>query len=450
MDRATAYLTILSRFGVISFACGYLLNNLYITFLGIFIFLYIYYIENIANLKIDVELEDITLKERNYSKIIVNVHKKDNIPSLNFSSPHGILSYNLLKKLNNGDILQYLINTIPHKKGEFILNITGKVYDLRELISIEYNKSFKLYVEPSIEGLKYNIGKESQMALLSKGIIEPEIDELKHYEIGEDFKRIDWKKSFTVGRLIVRKLTHLEDRVIYCLLDIGSSMRKSTREDRNKINYATTLLLNIIKGNKGNDLNVIIYDDYRILKTHLIKGVNRKYLSKNTLKGGEIVNDLLSIKPIMLEKYIPNVENIYRSNSTYNKEDTEDSCILHSYLSKKGRGSFGIFECAKLLIKMKIGTVVIFTDLESNIIPLFKSINILIRRGFKVIIYALYTPSFNLDKKELFNEDLSIKLYKHYENRTKIIRDLKKRGVIVVDVAHKDNINDIINKMKNR
>jgi len=215
MDRTAAYLKILSRFGVISFACGYLLNNLYITFLGIFIFLYIYFIENIANLKIDVELEDITLKERDYSKIIVNVHKKDNIPSLNFSSPYGILSYNLLKKLNNGDTLQYLINTIPYKKGEFILNITGKVYDLRELISAEYNKSFKLHVEPSIEGLKQDIGKESQMTLLSKGTVEPEIDELKFYEIGEDFKRIDWKKSFTVGRFIVRKLTHLEDRVIY-------------------------------------------------------------------------------------------------------------------------------------------------------------------------------------------------------------------------------------------
>ncbi|MBW9221295.1 DUF58 domain-containing protein [Methanothermococcus sp. SCGC AD-155-M21] len=450
MDRTTIYLTILSRFGVICCACGYLLNNLYVTFLGIFIFLYIYYIENIANLKIDVELEDIILKERDYSKIMVNVHKKDNIPSLNISSPHGILSYNLLKKLNNGDTLQYLINTIPHKKGEFILNITGKVYDLRELISTDYNKSFKFYVEPSIEGLKHEIGKESQMTLLSKGIIEPEIDELKHYEMGEDFKRIDWKKSFTVGRLIVRKLTHMEDRVIYCLLDIGDSMRKSTREDRNKINYATTLLLNIIKGKKSNDLNIIIYDDYRILKTHIIKEVNRKYLSKNILKEREIVDDLLSIEPTMLEKYIPNVGNIYKSNNAYSKRDTEDNCILHSYLSKKGRGSFGIFECAKLLIKMKTGTVVIFSDLESNIIPLFKSINMLIRRGFNVIIYALYTPSFNLDKKELFNEDLSIRLYKHYENRTKIIKDLKKRGVVVVDVAHKDNVNTLINKMKHR
>ncbi|AXI24819.1 hypothetical protein CFE53_01025 [Methanofervidicoccus sp. A16] len=433
----TRYSHILLRFGIICCACGYLLNNLYGTFLGISIFLYLYLIESISNLKIRTELEGTTLKERQCSKIIVKVHGENTVPSLNFSSPHGVLSYIVSTK---GNLLEYLINVIPFKKGEFILNIEGKLYDLRELFSTDYSEFFKLQVEPSIEGLKYYIEKENQMTLLSKGALDPEICELKLYEIGDDPKRIDWKRSFKVSRLIVKKLTHLEDRSIYLLLDVGSSMRRFTKRNRNKLDYAISLLLSIVEGSKE-DLNIIIYDDYRILKVHPVKKVEGYF--KRKILQEKILEYLQDIKLVPLEKYIPNVRGIYEKN--YSRED---NYIIHSYLSKRGRGSFGIIQCTKLLTKMKTGTVIIITDLESNIVPLFKSVNILIRKGFKIVIYALYTPSFNLDERDLLEGELLVKLYKHYENRKKIIKDLKRRGVAVVDISYKDGIKGVMDKLK--
>ena len=432
--NTTRYSKTLLRFGIICCACGYILNNLFGTLLGIFIFLYLYFIEDISNLKIDTKLEGSKLKERQCSKIIFKVYRGNTIPALNFSSPHGVLSYIVSK----GKIWKYTINLIPFKKGEFILNVDGKLYDIRELFSTNYSKSFKLQVEPSVEGLKYHMERENQVTLLSKGTLDQEMGELKLYGVGEDPKRIDWKRSFKVGRLIVRKLTHLEDKIIYLLLDVGNSMRRFTKRNRNKMDYAISLLLNIVEGSKE-DLNIIIYDDYRILRAYPVEKV-RDYSKRNIIHR-KILKDLEGIKPVPLERYIPNVRGIY-------EKDYSNRNIMPPYISKKGRGSSGIFQCAKLLSKMKTGTVIIITDLESNIIPLFKSVNILSRKGFKIVIYALYTPSFNLDDRDLLEEDILLKLYRHYENRKRIIKDLKRRGVTVVDISYKDGIKGIISKVK--
>ena len=431
--NTTRYSKVLIGFGTICCICGYLLNNFYGAFLGITIFLYIYFLECISNLKVDLELEESALKERHPSKIRVKVQGKNILPFLNFSSSHGTLSCRVLR----GKVVKYLIEVVPFKKGEFLLSVKGKLYDLREMFSRDYEGSFELKVEPSLEGLKYQIERETQISLLSKGTPDPEIGELKIYEIGDDFKRIDWKKSFTSGRLIVRKLTYLEERCIYILLDVGNTMRRFTKRDRSKLDYAISLLLNIVEGSRE-DMDIILYDDHRILEVYSVKKVG--YLRRKILQE-KILKDLLDIKQVPLDKYIPNIRGIYESR------DYGESCILQPYLSKRGKGSFGILQCAKLLTKMKTGIVIIITDLESNITPLFKSVNILIKKGFKVMIYALYTPSFNLDEGDL-KEDLLVRLYKHYENRKRIIKNLRKKGVTVVDISYRDSIRDIIEKMK--
>ncbi|MBW9223441.1 DUF58 domain-containing protein [Methanothermococcus sp. SCGC AD-155-E23] len=410
----TEYSRTLLRFGILCLTCGYILNNLLSTFLGISIFLYLYLIESTSNLKIEGELERSTLKERQCSRIVFKVHGKDTVPVLDFSSPHGVLSYRVLK----GKVWKYVINVIPFKKGEFTLEVKGRLHDVRGLFSTDYSASFKLQVEPSLEGLKYSIEKRSQMSLLSS-VPDPEIWGLKFYEVGDDPRRIDWKRSFKVGKLIVRKLIHLEEKSVYLLLDVGSSMRRFAKRDRSKLDYALSLLLSIVEGSKG-DLNIILYDDYRILKVYSDRNVKKR-----------ILEDLREIEVFQIKRYIPNVRGI-----------CEKRCNNNFPLSK----SPGILQCAKLLSRMKAGTVIIITDLESNIVPLFKSVNILTRKGFKVIIYALYTPSFNLDEEDLLEEDILLRLYKHYENRRKIIKELKRRGATVIDVSYRDSIKDLMVK----
>ena len=234
----------------------------------------------------------------------------------------------------------------------------------------------------------------------------------------------------------------MEDQSIYYFLDIGHSMRKSIDENKNKINYATSILLNFIKSSNENDTYLFLYDDYKIVKSSPInkKKIKNIRFSKNTIFQQHIEKELLNIKPILVDKYIPTVSDIeYYKNLNYENRRYENN-IIHSYLSRKKKGSSGIFECARYLMKMKTGVVMIFTDLDSNIVPLLKSINMVTKKGFKVIIYALYSPSFNINKDDLSNEETLREIYNHYLYRQRIIKMLRKKGVMVVDLTDKDKL----------
>ncbi|WP_048057944.1 DUF58 domain-containing protein [Methanothermococcus okinawensis] len=504
----TPYSKILSIFGIICYANGYLLNNLYSTFIGVFIFLYLYFTEKIVDFEIDTVVDKnnnriVDLKEYMPTKLIFNIYKNNAKPYLKFKSKHGVISSNIFSEysfnhfnnspnynnsnINNTDIatntlnvsnssnntnlsnlqtynhiIKYLVNVMPYKKGEFIVDAMGKIFDKRTLNYIDYSKSFKFDVAPSLEGLKHNIEQNEYVKSTFGGIVEPELDELKIYEIGDDIKRIDWKKSIGSNSIIVRKLLHMEAQSIYYFLDIGHSMRISIDENNNKINYATGVLLNFIKYNE-NDNYLFLYDDYKIVKSSAINNNNKrriKKFSKNTTFQQYIEKELLNIKPILVDKYIPTITNIehkrYNGSSfgssgvehNYKNQEYNDNNIIHSYLSRRKKGSSGIFECARYLMKMKTGNVMIFTDLDSNIIPLLKSINMLTKKGFNIIIYALYSPSFNIHKEELSNEEILQEIYKHYIHRQKIIKILRRKGIVVVDLNNKDGMKNIIDKLK--
>jgi hypothetical protein len=443
----TLYSKILSIFGIICYANGYLLNNLYAVFMGVFIFIYLYFTEKIVDFEINLNMDkNANLKEYTPANMIVNIYKTNAKPHLKFISKHGIISSNILNESSlesyNNKVIKYLVNILPYKKGEFTVDLIGKIFDKRTLNFIDYLKSFKFDVAPSIEGLKHSIEQEGYVKSTFSSIVEPEFDELKIYELGDDFKKIDWKKSSSGDSIIVRKLLRMEDQSIYYFLDIGHSMRKSIDENKNKINYATSILLNFIKSSNENDTYLFLYDDYKIVKSSPInkKKIKNIRFSKNTIFQQHIEKELLNIKPILVDKYIPTVSDIeYYKNLNYENRRYENN-IIHSYLSRKKKGSSGIFECARYLMKMKTGVVMIFTDLDSNIVPLLKSINMLTKKGFKVIIYALYSPSFNINKDDLSNEETLREIYNHYLYRQRIIKMLRKKGVMVVDLTDKDKL----------
>ncbi|WP_292460515.1 DUF58 domain-containing protein [Methanothermococcus sp.] len=452
----TLYSKILLIFGIICYANGYLLNNICATFMGVFIFVYLYFTEKIVDFKIDIWVDkNVSLKEYTPTKMIFNIYKKSK-SYLRFKSKHGIISSNILYGASSSDLhdkntVKYLVNILPYKKGEFIIDIIGKIYDKRELNCIDYLKSFKFNVLPSIEGLKYRL-QEGHIKSTISGFVEPEIDELKIYELGDDFKKIDWRKSLGKDLPIVRKLTHMEDYNIYYLLDIGYSMKISIDENKNKINYATGILLNLIKNSSENDTYLFLYDDYKIVKSSPInkKKIKNIRFSKNTIFQQHIEKELLNIKPILVDKYIPALSYPRKNynNINENKKECIGNNIIHAYLSRKKKGSSGIFECARYLMKMKTGVVMIFTDLDSNIVPLLKSVNMLTKKGFRVVVYALYTPSFNIRGEAIYDEEVLREIYNHYLNRQRIIKMLGKKGIMVVDLSKKDGMKNVINKLK--
>jgi len=446
----TAFSKILMIFGILCYVDGYLLDNLYSTFLGVFIFIYLYFTEKITNLKIDmisIIEEGDKLKEHVSSNILIKVYKNSTVPSLRFKSKHAHISLNDIKE--KGNEINYLMTITPYKKEELVIEALGEIYDKRMLNFDKYLKSLSFKVSSSVKGFMHSAGKEEILKSTISGIVEPEVDELKTYEIGEDFKKIDWKKSIAVGNLIIRKMVYQEDIHIYYLIDTGYCMRRATDLDRNKINYVVEILLDFLNISGENDSYVFLYDDYKLIKSYML---GKKKMLKST--GGnrghkhlkEFKGELLNIKPILIGKCIlPNsLDNIDKS---FNMK-MDDSIILHTYLSKKKKGSNGILECARHLMRLKTGTVMVFTDLDSNVIPLLKSVSMLSKKGYRVIIYGIYTPSFNIKKDDLANEEILKNIYQHYINRLKIIRSLRKKGAMVIDLTYNDNINSIMKKLK--
>ncbi|MDK2789556.1 MAG: hypothetical protein PWP15_63 [Methanothermococcus sp.] len=469
MDK-TLYNKILLVTALIFYANGYILSNLYPTLLGAFIFIYSYFTEKMfhKNLMIfkaspvkyslieqnpndptlfksvgsqksrpfsgDLVSNNIKLKEHHPSIILFKLYSKNIIPYMLFKSNNGTIKVINEKLDENMEYMEYFVEVTPHRKGELNILLEGNIFDKMELNSHYYSKSFVFQVMPSVEGLKHSIEKEAMLNSTIKFITEPEIDELKKYEFGEDVKRIDWKKSICINELIVRKMTYRGDSPIYYILDAGYSMRKSVDENKNKINYVTDILMSFLKSSDSeNDQHLFIHDDYRILKSI--------YLEKNKLKN-IMEKELLNLKPILLDKYYPSPITLYKDNK--NKD-----FILHSYLSKSKKGCFGIFECAKRLIKMNAGTVMIFTDLDTNISPFLKSVNMLTRKGFKIIVYAVYSPSLNIKEHEIDEEILKL-LYDHYLSRKKVIKNLRNKGITVVDLTCNDKIDNILKKLRRR
>ena len=212
----TAFSKILMIFGILCYMNGYLLDNLYSTFFGVFIFIYLYFTEKITNLKIDmisIIEEGDKLKEHVSSNILIKVYKNSTVPSLRFKSKHAHISLNDIKE--KGNEINYLMTITPYKKEELVIEALGEIYDKRMLNFDKYLKSLSFKVSSSVKGFMHSAGKEEILKCTISGIVEPEVDELKTYEIGEDFKKIDWKKSIAVGNLIIRKMVYQEDIHIY-------------------------------------------------------------------------------------------------------------------------------------------------------------------------------------------------------------------------------------------
>lgn len=172
--------------------------------------------------------------------------------------------------LRAGEVRETFYSLLPEFKGEFTLPPARVVAeDPRGLYFEEFSvgKEERVYVYPSVDSIKeaaradYNIRlaelyKRSQFA----GTDSVEIKELREYQHGDDFKRIDWKASTRLGELIVREMMKESEADVYIFVDNTSEMRKGIK--RAKIDYASTLALQLATTLiKKYRVGMVIYDE---------------------------------------------------------------------------------------------------------------------------------------------------------------------------------------------
>jgi len=278
---------------------------------------------------------------------------------------------------------------------------------------------------PSLEELREEARVERNLRLAELyrtgrffGLESLDFKDLREYQHGDDFRRIDWKASLRLGELIVREFLREDNVDVYIFLDNTREMRKGIK--RAKIDYGSTLVLQLASA---------LLDNYNV---------------------GLVVYDEVSAKLLPARKGQAQLEAIRRSLGIKHEEKAmslrfEFSASVGSrareFLKKvlpmmKGRkGSPGIFEALSLLKGPAF--IILITDL-SNPRNVYRAVSEA-RKRHRVLILSpnpILFYSGTLDEKTLE------RLYKAYEERERLIKRFNAL-VPTIDLGPSDYLREI-------
>ena len=323
-------------------------------------------------------------------------------------------------------VVTYLIR--PRGKGEFVIGPTRvTAEDERGLYfeTFEVGGGERISVYPSLDSLKEAARADHNIRLAETyrknqfiGTDGLEIKELREYQHGDDFKRIDWKASMRLGELIVRDMLKESDADVYILVDNTSEMRKGIRMA--KVDYAATLTLQLATTLiKGYRVGLVIYDETGASIVRAGRGPAQLEAIRRKLnlrwKGG-----LMSLKFDLEVRLSENARRFLGK-------------ILP--LKKGRRGSKGVFEGLSLI---KQPSFLIFISDMSNPSDLYRAIA-LARRSHRVLLLSPNPVLFY--SGELDRETLK-RLYRAYVKREKLLRKFNAL-VPTIDLGPSDYIREL-------
>ncbi len=417
------------------FVQGYLFNNIFPALLAFSIVVYLLYINNSFSplIEFDFDLgEELVESSKNKLNIFVknlsSINCKINI--LDNFLPHGFkLVGNSKIKLNREEFKKIELFVIP-KKGKYIINPKIRILDNRELyyLDIISKKSVPIKVIPSIDSIKKELqtSKNIKMAKIFKksltGIQSIDISTLRKFQPGDSTKQIDWKATARLNELIVKEFEKERRENIYIILDTGKEIRKGIR--KSKIDYATVLALQLVHTLKKYGVNLIIYDEYKVLyKIENIKSVNQIY------------------KIFSFSSSLPNRDTVSVKLPRYNiKIDNKSKYFVKKIfplIKRRKSIACGIEEAVSLV---KPPAFLIFiVDINSNTNQLIRLMYNL-RDKYKILLITP-NPILFYDITKVNNENIQV-LYKRYLEREELIRKLN-YVVPTIDVGPSDLL-DII------
>lgn len=416
----------------LSFLHGYLAGNAFSAIFGLGVSAYIIYFQRRFNPKVEVsKVFEERLEEGKRSKVVLKVKNLGSAVKVKVreEAPREIkveIPEEVVLKPGEEKFIEYFI--IPEKKGEYEVLTKIYVYDVSGLYFEEITLGkYKIEVFPSVDSIR-EAAKEEYNIRLSEvykknillGLEIMDLYGLREYLPGDDLRRIDWKASSRLGKLIVREFLKEKESDVYIVLDATREMRKGIKQA--KIDYASTLALHLaaLLLKKNYSVGVIIYwdDGFRTIRPSR----RREQLNK--------IRNAIRFKP---EKGLLSFK-----SSISLKLSERGRRFLGKLFPRKRRG------IAEALLNIRSPSyLILITDLMSNTSQLYR-LMLMIRKKHKGIILS---PNPILFYSAELNEDTLKFLYEKYLEREKTVR--KFNSVIpTIDLGPSDYLREIVRRME--
>ena len=403
------------------FVQGYLFENVFPAFLAFSIVLYLAYLRLEFSPKIEAE-------RKIDSKLIENAKAKSRLKLKNLTN----------KKLRitiSEDFLPtgfrvelpppFVLNEREEKEIEYyvvpikgVYKIKGpkiRMADLRELYYSDFIVPSEIEVEvyPSLDRIKEDIKAEENLKLAATyrkallGLHTVEIHSLRKFQPGDDAKHIEWKATARLGELIIKNLIKELESDVYIILDAGKEMRKGIRNS--KIDYATTLVLQLAYALRKYRVGLIVYDDF---------GVKNKIEASKFPEQIEKIVKSLRVNPIYFDLLGVKLPEMGLRSSESSKKFLRKILPL-----MKGRESFttGLIEAVSFLPPSAF--LIFISDITAHTNELIKVL-LELKNKHKILLLTP-NPILFYDESKLDRETL-LWLYKRYLEREELIKKLNK------------------------
>ncbi len=211
----------------------------------------------------------VELVVRNLSRRTLTVEVADEPPAWGSSEPDGPVLSTLMTPFLTAH-LKY--DFTPERRGRF--NFTGvQIRHVSRLAFWHVRRRFDLAEEvqifPNIEALHRfellaRVNSLSEMGFRSVRMRGDgtEFERLREYRQGDEPKRVDWKATARLRKLIVREMGQERNQNVLFMIDMGRMMRQTTA-GLSHFDYAlnTAIILGHIAQQRGDNVGVVIFSD---------------------------------------------------------------------------------------------------------------------------------------------------------------------------------------------
>lgn len=411
---------------------GYLGENVAPALLGVLLLLYVYGVRLSTRIEVSGErtVETTRLEEGKPVNAVLRlgnvggdvfIRIREETPEFDAKPPELFLGA--------GEERTVTYSLVPKTKGRFTLKPPRVIaLDPRGLYTEEFilGENLEVSVHPSLEAIRDAARADRNLRLAEAyrkgaflGAESLEIKELREYQHGDDFKRIDWKATARIGELVVKDFLKEENADVYIFLDNTPEMRKGLR--RAKIDYASTLALqlaaNLVERFR---VGMVIYDDARAEfippgKGSSQLGVIREKLSMRGKRGAMSLRFDLGLR--MGEK-------------------AREFLSLVLPLKKGRRGSPGVFEGLSLI---KSPSYIIFITDLSNPRELYRAV----ARAIRTHRVMVLSPNPVLFYSGRLDEKTLERLYRAYLEREELLRRFNLLAP-TIDLGPSDYLGEIV------
>ncbi|TRZ50672.1 MAG: DUF58 domain-containing protein [Dehalococcoidia bacterium] len=406
---------------ILLFVQGYLFNSAFPAILAAAILFYLVHlrVEFVPRIEFNREINPTLkdgkrakakLKVRNQGHKEFKIHIFENLPK-GFETDAPLLFLNAAEERD----VEYSIKPV---RGFFrIKDPMVRVVDLQDLyyndFMPELGSEKEIEVYPNLDKIREEseIGealnfKEAYRTLF--GLQTPELDSLREFQSGDEMRHIDWKATMRLRKRIVKDFIKENEGGVYIILDAGKEMRKGIK--RSKIDFATTLALQLAYALRKYPLGMIVYDDFEVKRTEAAKGKGVEQVERIAalLNIGTTYSSLLGIKLPM-------------SDTGFKLKEESRSFISKILPAIKGKRSSatGLVEAVSILPSTDF--LIFISDITSNTGELIK-ILLELRGRYRILLLAP-NPILFYDEESLDRETL-IWLYRRYKERANVIRKL--------------------------